>query len=234
MRAGTASEPSRTRAEPKIVTAGRSIGSTASKPSAELLGDPRDVARGALRILVAPVEDAGGPPSQPVLRDVRHVHADREQQRERDVRAAEHRALRPAAAPPEPVRRAEDRAAVEEPDRDQVEQVEEEAGEARAPAAGRSPVADADPERDRSRGAARDRPGERDEPVLPGAERAADRDERAEERDEHRQRGLVALPPRLDEVAELVDEDQRDEADAEAPAPEQRVGRRRRGRARRT
>ena len=34
---------------------------------------------------------------------------------------------------------------------------------------------------------------------------------------------MEALPPRLDEVAELVDEDQRDEADGEAPAPQQRV-----------
>ena len=53
--------------------------------------------------------------------------------------------------------------------------------------------------------------------------RVLDRDVRAEEWDEARDRDVEPLPLGLDEVAELVDEDQRDEADAELPAPDQRV-----------
>jgi hypothetical protein len=37
-------------------------------------------------------------------------------------------------------------------------------------------------------------------------------------------RGIETLPLRLDVVAELVNEDQRDEPDPERPAPDQRVG----------
>ena len=46
---------------------------------------------------------------------------------------------------------------------------------------------------------------------------------RAEERDEHRQRRVQTLAPRLDVVAQLVHEDQEHEADREPPAPEERV-----------
>jgi hypothetical protein len=46
----------------------------------------------------------------------------------------------------------------------------------------------------------------------------------AEERDEQHPRGAHALPAQLDVVAHLVDEQERHEAHAEAPAPDQRVG----------
>ena len=59
---------------------------------------------------------------------------------------------------------------------------------------------------DRRRGAAEERPRERDERVPPRRQpRALDRHVRAEERDERRPRHLEALPPRLDDVPELVD-----------------------------
>jgi hypothetical protein len=49
--------------------------------------------------------------------------------------------------------------------------------------------------------------------------------ERAEERNERRQRDWDPLPARLGDVTELVYEDQQDEAEPELPAPEpERVG----------
>jgi len=45
----------------------------------------------------------------------------------------------------------------------------------------------------------------------------------AEERDEHRPVGVQAFARRLEVVAELVDEDQYDDAERELPAPDQRV-----------
>ena len=71
---------------------------------------------------------------------------------------------------------------------------------------------------------ARDRPGDRDERVPPGVERlAAQGDVGAEERDEDGQLRVQPLPARLDVVPELVHEDEEDEPDAEAPAPDQGV-----------
>ena len=55
------------------------------------------------------------------------------------------------------------------------------------------------------------------------AERAGG-DHRAQERDEDRRAGLDALAPQRDHVSHLVDEQQRDEAGGERPAPEQRIG----------
>ena len=105
-------------------------------------------------------------------------------------------------------------AAVERDDREQVEEVQEEAGEReRAPqvVAGRVPDQDAGGRAD----AAEDRSGEPDprlgERVV--TERAG-ADHRAEERDEHRRARLDAFAPQLDHVADLVDEEQHDEADA--------------------
>ena len=46
----------------------------------------------------------------------------------------------------------------------------------------------------------------------------------AQERDEHRRRGLDPLAAELDHVAHLVHEQQQHEADRELPAPDQRVG----------
>src|SRR5439155_450793 len=86
--------------------------------------------------------------------------------------------------------------------------------------AGRLPVR---PDRGRA-GAPEDRAGERDLRVPPGGQSGVlERHERADERDEDRQRDLHALQPRLHVVTHLVDEDQRDEADGEAPPPDQRV-----------
>ena len=69
-----------------------------------------------------------------------------------------------------------------------------------------------------------DRPGERDPGVHPRVEaHVAQRDVGAEERDEDRELGIEPGAPRLDVVAELVGEDQQDEADARTPAPDQRV-----------
>src|SRR4029077_16182356 len=53
--------------------------------------------------------------------------------------------------------------------------------------------------------------------------RVLDRHVGAQEWDEAGDRDVEPLPLRLDEMTELVDEDQRHEADAELPAPDQRV-----------
>jgi hypothetical protein len=75
-------------------------------------------------------------------------------------------------------------------------------------------------------GSSRAQPSEpRSGPARPtrAAERARG-DGGAQERDEHHPGGPDALPAQLDVVAHLVHEQQRDEADREAPAPQQRVG----------
>src|SRR5260221_220719 len=70
-------------------------------------------------------------------------------------------------------------------------------------------------------GPAGERPGERDQGVAPRREpRVPNAHVRAEERDEHRPGDLQPLPPRLDRVAELVDEQHQHEAERERPAPE--------------
>ena len=72
---------------------------------------------------------------------------------------------------------------------------------------------------------AEDRPGDRHLRLRPGVVgQLLQRDQRAEEGDEHRRRDGEALAPRLEHVAELVHEQQQDEADRELPAPEERVG----------
>src|SRR5581483_5785241 len=133
------------------------------------------------------------------------------------------RRVGPAAAPVEHPPRAQDVAAVEEADRDQVDQVEEEAdvGEREQEArvlrlahGGHRPRADP----------AGDGPGERDERVPPRVEgHVLERDVGAEEGEEDGQRGVEALPLRLHVVAQLVHQDERDEPDRELPPPDQRV-----------
>ena len=92
-----------------------------------------------------------------------------------------------AAACAQDAPRAEDVAAVEEPDRDQVEEVEEEAhvGERlQQPGVGRLAVDETGERRD----PARERAGDRDERVPPRVERLVlERHVRAEERDEDRE-----------------------------------------------
>ena len=130
---------------------------------------------------------------------------------------------RPAAAGAQDAPRAEDVAAVEKPDRDQVEEVEEEAGVGEREQQVRADGVPVDEAGERGDPAG-DRPGDRDEGVAPGIEGlVAQGDVRAEERDEHRQLRVQPLPARLDVVAELVDEDEEHEADAEAPAPDEGV-----------
>ena len=51
----------------------------------------------------------------------------------------------------------------------------------------------------------------------------AERDVRAEERDEDGNLRVEPLPLRLDVVPELVDEDEEDESEPERPAPDERV-----------
>ena len=73
---------------------------------------------------------------------------------------------------------------------------------------------------------AEDRAGERDARFLPGIRRhLLHPDDGAEEGDEERRRSRHALAAELEDVAELVHEDQKDEADGEPPAPDPRVGR---------
>ena len=72
--------------------------------------------------------------------------------------------------------------------------------------------------------AAQHRPGERDPGQPPGRQLLRpERDECSEEGHEDRPVRVQAQPPRLDEVPELVDQDQGDEADRDAPAPDQGV-----------
>ena len=86
------------------------------------------------------------------------------------------------------------------------------------------PVASAgDPARRRA-DRAQDRPGERDARLLPGVVgELLHPDHRAEERDEQRRARGNSLPPQLEDVPELVDEDQQHEADREREPPEPRV-----------
>src|SRR6185437_8443170 len=118
---------------------------------------------------------------------------------------------------------APDRAAVEDPDRDQVEEVEEEARVGERVEERRAGVR-ADPPAGQRGERARRRPGERQVGVVQRVQRRVlDRHVGAQERDEARDRDVESLPLRLDEMTELVDEDQRHEADTELPAPDQRV-----------
>ena len=133
--------------------------------------------------------------------DVRGHHAEREHGRERDRVGADDTGEAPrlggarrAAARPEDTPRSQDVAAVEDPDREQVDEVEEEAGIGESPQQiGADGVAvDETGERGNPAG---DRPGDGDERVPPGVERlAAQGDVRAEERDEDRQLRVQPLP----------------------------------------
>src|SRR3954470_5542994 len=89
----------------------------------------------------------------------------------------------------------------------------------------RGPVRRCEPPAGERGEAARGRPRERELRVLERVQRRVlDQHVRPEEGDEPRNRDLEPLPLALEEVAELVDQDHRDEADAELPAPDERVG----------
>ena len=115
--------------------------------------------------------------------------------------------------------------AVERHDRDQVEEIEEEADEGeRDEEIGARRLA-GDPAYGGADGA-EDRPGECDARLLPGVVRELPHpDHRTEERDEQRSARRHALAPELEDVAELVDEDQEHEPDRERQPPDPRVRR---------
>src|ERR1019366_8540271 len=107
------------------------------------------------------------------------------------------------AAEAQEARRAPYGAAVEDPERHEVEQVEEEA-EVREREHQVRAVRLADQVAAERRGSAEDRAGDRDACGLPRVA-ACVLDVGAEERDEHRQLRVQALALRLDEMAGLVD-----------------------------
>ena len=116
-------------------------------------------------------------------------------------------------------------ASVERNDGEQIEEVEEEAREGeRDQKRGVERLAEA-PDDHRAEGA-EDRAGERDARFLPGIRRhLLHPDDGPEEGDEERRRSRHALAAELEDVAELVHEDEKDEADGEPPAPDPRIGR---------
>ena len=76
----------------------------------------------------------------------------------------------------------------------------------------------------RSTEAAEDRPRDRDLRLVPGVVgQLLQRDQRAEEGDEHRRGDRQPLPLGLEDVTQLVHEQEQDEADRELPAPEERI-----------
>src|SRR5438132_8165 len=155
-----------------------------------------------------------------MLRDVRGPHAADQQQRERDVEEAD-REGGAGAIVAGLLQRAVDRAAVEPADRREVDQVKQEPGVGERAqqlrAARRGPAR-------RGGDAAGRRPGEGDQRVVPRvALLVSDQHVGADERDEGRQRHLEPLQLGRHEVAHLVDQDQQHEADAELPAPDQRI-----------
>ena len=156
-----------------------------------------------------------------MLGDVGRGHAEHAHERRAEVERVDEERLALPAAVAQEAGRAPDGAAVEDPDRDQVEQVEEEAEVGEREQQVRA-LRLADQVADERGGAAEDRPGDRDPRGLP---RIAARvlHVGAEERDEHRQLRVQPLALRLEEVAHLVEQDQHDEADRELPAPDQRV-----------
>ena len=115
-------------------------------------------------------------------------------------------------------------AAVERRDRDEVEQVQEEADEGQR---AEEVVAGGGVERQRHEAAdrAEDRPGEPDARLHGGVLRhLLHADVGAHQRDEDRPAGLHALAAKLDRVPHLVDEQQQHEAEPEPPAEDPRVG----------
>ena len=229
-------DSSPTRAEPKIETAGRSISLDLLEAGEELGRDQRRrrsrsspsrrrSSRCGSTSLFAHSRPAGrGRADHRRARARRRVRTRVERHRRAGDDAAASAGFGAAATGAEDAPRAEDCAAVEEPDRDQVEEVEEEARRRRARAAGRS----RSPCRTIRHASAASPPA-----TGPASEtrafphgsngQVAQRDVRAEERDEDGELRVEALPLRLDVVPELVDEDQEDEADGERPAPDQRV-----------
>ena len=170
------------------------------------------------------------PSSQPALRDVGDVHPERRARQ--PWPASSPRRSSPAGAPrrgwPARHRRAapparEDVATVEDPDRHEVDRVEEEArvGQ-REP---ESPVGWPGYTRQASAPAhRRSGPAIETRALRHGSNALiAQRDVRAEERDEDGQLRVRAPGASPRRSARLMDEDQQHEADREAPAPDQRV-----------
>ena len=157
------SAPSRRRSPP---------GRDPCRPPRSPRGTPRRSSRCASRGRRRRVlEDAAVcPRSEPVLRDVARRHAEHEQHREADVERRSRRvpglARADAVAPSRivclPAGRAPDRAAVEEADRDQVEEVEQEARRSASAMEERESCCSPIAQHERGADAPPERPGERD------------------------------------------------------------------------
>ena len=167
--------PRRPAPSPKTETAGRSIRSNAGTPPGTRRRSARCRSRTSLRSTAGGGGRARCSCSQPVLRDVRREHACDERHGRHD-RGDGHQIGEPPGAPgstaPPPTPdapRAEHMAAVEDPDRREVDQVEQEAGVGE-----RAQQVGIDGHRRRETGAgtnaAGDRPGERDPGVDPRVE----------------------------------------------------------------
>ena len=121
--------------------------------------------------------------------------------------------------------RRDDPAAVERAHRQQVEEVDEEPEEGERLQVLRV-VGEAGEVDHGGSGRAQQRAGDADPRLAPGVLRhLLQRDQRAEERDEHRRRDGQPLVPCLDHVPHLVDEQEHDEPDPEPPAADPDVDR---------
>src|SRR5258705_9414274 len=157
--------PSVTRAEPKSATAGRSISATFIRParnSSDIFST--DCSMGEVpssRIFLSSVM-----PLQTMLRLVRRDHPEDQCSRGAEVEGIRRKGKPATAAEAQVLRRAPDRAAVEDPERQQVEQVQKEAGVCeRVHQTGAVRLSDR--ETDACCGAAENRPGDRDARRLP-------------------------------------------------------------------
>src|SRR5690242_17152765 len=179
--------PSATRAEPNRHTAGRSISATCSNParnSAAIFATDSSISAslGCSRIRRSSIC------LETVLRDVRHDHPDHERQRGRAVDRVGEQRLPASPAEPEQPGRPPHSAAVEDPERQQVDEVEEEADVGERLQEVR-PVGKADEQHREARGAAEQGARDRDPRRLPGVS-AGVLHVRAEERDEYGQLGI--------------------------------------------
>src|SRR6476469_664561 len=215
--------PSLTLADPNSATAGRSICATFSKPARNSSAIfATDASIGDVpwsRIFLSSVTQL-----QAMLCLVRRVHAEQQHRCGAEVERVRREREPAPATEPQPTRGAPHGAAVEDPERNQVEQVQEEAGVGeRREEIGRVAAVVGERETHRRGRAAEDRPGDRDAHRLP---RMPPRvlHVRPEERHEDGQLRVQPLALRLDEVAHLVQEDQQDEAGRELPAEEERIG----------
>src|SRR6266700_112390 len=118
--------PVATRAEPNSATAGRSILATSAKPARNSAAIFSTASTGSASC-VSRMRRSSTRRSEPVLRDVRGDHADDQRRGGAEVEHVGDRRLHAAPAEAQPAGRPPDGAAVEDAERQQVDQVEEEA-----------------------------------------------------------------------------------------------------------